>query len=114
MDALEVAGLAAAGFVGGGINAVAGGGTLIAFPALLAMGFEAKVANMTNTVAIWPGNVGGSLAYRGELSRQRRTIMAIALPVAAGAILGSALLLWTPENTFEWIVPFLILGACIL
>jgi uncharacterized membrane protein YfcA len=87
---------------------------LIAFPALLAVGYGAIVANVTNTVAIWPGTVGGSLAYRSEISRQRRTIIAIAIPVVVGAVAGSALLLATPESTFEWIVPFLILGACML
>ncbi|MPZ48277.1 MAG: TSUP family transporter [Dehalococcoidia bacterium] len=114
MTPLEAVGLAFAAFLAGGINAIAGGGTLIGFPVLLAAGYGAKVANMTNTVAIWPGTISGSWAYRSEISRQRATITAIVIPVVAGAIAGSALLLSTPESTFEWIVPFLIYGACIL
>jgi uncharacterized membrane protein YfcA len=114
MDPLEAVILALAAFIASAINAVAGGGTLIVFPVLLAVGYGSKVANVTNTVAIWPGTVGGSWAYRSEISRQRQTIVSIAIPVVTGAIAGSALLLSTPEDTFDWIVPFLIWGACIL
>jgi uncharacterized membrane protein YfcA len=114
MDPLEAVILALAAFIASAINAVAGGGTLIVFPVLLAVGYGSKVANVTNTVAIWPGTVGGSWAYRSEISRQRQTIVSIAIPVMAGAVAGSALLLSTPEDTFDWIVPFLIWGACIL
>jgi len=99
-------------FLAGAINAIAGGGTLISFPGLLAAGYTPKIANVTNTVAIWPGMVGGSWAYREELSRQRQTIAVILLPTLAGAITGAAILLSTPESTFEALVPFLILGAC--
>ena len=106
--------LAVSAFAAGAINAIAGGGTLIAFPALLAAGYSAKVANVTNTVAIWPGNVGGSFAYRGEIYRQRRTLLALSLPIIVGSLAGSALLLATPESAFEVIVPFLIFGACAL
>jgi len=115
MDALEVAGLAAAAFAAGGINAVAGGGSLVSFPALLAAGYGAKTANVTNTVALWPGYFGGSVAYRGELGRQRRRVALLALPSLFGALAGSALLLSTPGDTFETIVPFLILlGAALM
>ena len=114
MELYEAVILALAAFIASAINAVAGGGTLIAFPALLAVGYGSKVANVTNTVAIWPGTVGGSWAYRGEISRQRQTIISISIPVITGAIAGSALLLSTPESTFDWIVPFLIWGACAL
>jgi uncharacterized membrane protein YfcA len=64
MELLEYAGLLAAAFVAGAINAVAGGGSLISFPALIAFGYASKTANVTNTVALWPGYVGGSLGYR--------------------------------------------------
>jgi uncharacterized membrane protein YfcA len=114
MELYEAVVLALAAFIASAINAVAGGGTLIAFPALLAVGYGSKVANVTNTIAIWPGTVGGSWAYRGEISRQRQTIISIAIPVVVGAIAGSALLLSTPESTFDLIIPFLIWGACIL
>jgi uncharacterized protein len=96
------------------INALAGGGTLISFPALIAAGYDSKIANVTNTVAILPGYLGGSLAYRKELSIQRGNILTILPPTIVGAILGAALLLSTPQDAFDVIVPFLILGACLL
>jgi uncharacterized membrane protein YfcA len=114
MDALEIAGLAGAAFAAGGINAVAGGGSLVSFPALLAAGYDAKPANVTNTVALWPGYLGGSLAYREELGRQQRRVAVLAVPSLTGAIAGSALLLSTPGDTFETIVPFLILLGAVL
>jgi hypothetical protein len=109
MSILEVIGLSAAAFVAGAINAVAGGGSLISFPALLAAGYNSKAANVTNTVAIWPGTLGGSVAYRSELGRQPKRIVALLVPAIAGALAGSALLLTTSSSTFDAIVPFLIL-----
>jgi uncharacterized membrane protein YfcA len=114
MDLLEVAGLAAAAFAAGAINAVAGGGSLISFPALLAAGYPAKVANVTNTVALWPGYLGGSLGYRQELRHQRRRVALLLVPSVLGAIAGSAILLSTPADAFEAIVPFLIVFAVIV
>jgi uncharacterized membrane protein YfcA len=114
VDALTVVALGTAAFFAGGINAVAGGGTLIGFPALIAAGYSSKVANVTNTVALWPGTVGASTAYLPELKRQQDTIKMIAIPVVIGALLGSFLLLATPTEVFDNLVPFLILGACAL
>ena len=112
MDPLEIVGLAVAAFLAGAINAVAGGGSLISFPALIAAGYPSKVANVTNSVALWPGYAGGSYGYRGELKRQRKRIIALTLPSVVGAIAGSVILLSTSESLFERIVPFLILFAC--
>ncbi|HZP56982.1 MAG TPA: sulfite exporter TauE/SafE family protein [Dehalococcoidia bacterium] len=112
MGVAEYAGLLAAAFAAGAINAVAGGGSLISFPALLAAGYAAKTANVTNTVALWPGYAGGSFGYREELRVQRRRVAALVLPSAAGALAGSAILLATPQSAFDAIVPFLILFAC--
>ncbi len=103
--------LAGAAFVAGAINAVAGGGSLISFPALVAAGYPAKVANITNTVALWPGYIGGSISYAGQLSGQRRRVLVLSAPSIIGAIVGSAILLYTPASSFEAIVPFLILFA---
>src|SRR3989304_4536895 len=111
MDILEASGLLAGAFAAGAINAVAGGGSLVSFPALLAVGYPAKAANVTNTVALWPGYLGGSLAYRPELRRQRRRVVLLLAPSILGALAGSAILLSTPSDTFETIVPFLILFA---
>ncbi len=112
MHGLEYAGLWAAAFVAGAINAVAGGGSLISFPALLAAGYAAKTANVTNTVALWPGYAGGSFGYREELLRQRRRVLVLLAPATAGALVGSVVLLATPAATFNAIVPYLILFAC--
>jgi uncharacterized membrane protein YfcA len=111
MEPLEIVGLAAAGFAAGAVNAVAGGGSLISFPALLAAGYPAKTANVTNSIAVWPGFAGSSLAYRGELGSQRRRILTLAPPTIAGAIVGSALLLLTSGDAFDAIVPFLLFLA---
>lgn len=114
MDLLEGAGLAAAAFAAGAINAVAGGGSLVSFPALVAAGYSTKVASVTNTVALWPGYLGGAIGYRDELSRQRQRVTALTLPSAAGAVAGSAILLATPTEAFDRVVPFLIVFACLL
>ncbi|MBA4181792.1 MAG: sulfite exporter TauE/SafE family protein [Anaerolinea sp.] len=112
MDIVQAVGLMAAAFVAGAINAVAGGGSLVSFPALVAAGYPAKVANVTNSVALWPGYVSGSYGYRGELRRQKRRIIALTAPSVLGALAGSVILLATPNNAFDTIVPFLILFAC--
>jgi len=114
MDVLDAVFLACAAFAAGAINSVAGGGSLVSFPALLAVGYPSKTANVTNTVALWPGYIGGSYGYRGELTRQRRRIVQLTLPSVLGALAGSAILLGTSESAFDQIVPFLILFACAL
>jgi uncharacterized protein len=110
----EVALLAGAGFLAGAVNAVAGGGSLISFPALLGVGYPSVTANVTNSVAVLPGYLGGSLGYRRELGGQGGRAGALAATSAAGAAAGSALLLLGSERTFERIVPFLILFSCAL
>jgi uncharacterized membrane protein YfcA len=114
VDALTLAGLGAAAAAAGAVNAVAGGGTLISFPSLLAAGFPAKVANVTSTVAIWPGTVGGSLAYRRELASRKQRLVRLAVPAVLGAIAGSLLLLATSQRLFDAVVPFLVLFASLL
>lgn len=104
--------LIVAGFAAGAVNAVAGGGSLISFPALLAAGYPSVTANVTNAVAVLPGYLGGSLAYRAELGGQGRRVAALAATGAAGAVLGAWLLVHSPAHVFERIAPFLILAAC--
>lgn len=111
MEVLEYVFLTVAAFVAGAINAVAGGGSLISFPALVAVGYTPKVANITNSVAMWPGYIGGSIGYAQQLSGQRRRVLLLTTPSILGAIAGSALLLYTSADSFEAIVPFLILFA---
>jgi len=112
MDAGTVVLLIGAGLGAGAVNAVAGGGSLISFPALLAAGYPPVTANVTNALAVLPGYLGGSLAYRRELAGQRGRIRALALTSAVGAAAGAALLLVTSEDLFEAVVPWLILAAC--
>src|SRR5438105_1925879 len=106
--------IALAGFVAGAINAIAGGGTLISFPALLWAGQGAVIANATNTVAIWPGSLAGVIGFRRDLARVRRWLFWLMLPSLGGGICGAVLLLHTSERTFSYIVPFLIAGATLL
>ena len=113
-SALELALLALAAVAGGTVNALAGGGTLITFPALIAVGLPPLNANMTNTVALLPGYFGGALAQRDDLSGQRRRVAAAAVPAACGGLVGGALLLWTGAALFEALVPWLILAATAL
>ncbi len=103
-----------AGIAAGAINAIAGGGTLISFPALLWIGRDAIVANATNTVAIWPGSLAGAYGFRRELATARRWLLLLIAPSLVGGALGAWLLLRTPTTTFERLVPFLILAATIL
>src|ERR1044072_2588205 len=114
MDAGTVLLLASAGFAAGAVNAVGGGGALISFPALLAAGYPSVTANVTNSVALLPGYLGGSLAYRPELVQQRDRIRRLAPTAVLGAAAGAALLLVSPASVFEAIVPWLILAACAL
>ena len=106
--------LAAAGFAAGAVNAVAGGGSLISFPALLAAGYGSVTANVTNAVAVLPGYLGGSIGYRHELAGQRPRAVALSVTSAVGAVAGAALLIESPAHVFRQIVPFLILGSCAL
>ena len=104
--------LAGAGLLAGGVNAIAGGGSLISFPALLAAGYPPVTANVTNTVALFPGYAGSVAGGRRELRGQRERVRGLALTGVVGAVAGAALLLTTPSEVFDAVVPFLILGAC--
>ncbi len=97
----------------GAINAVAGGGTLVTFPALVWAGLPDKLANATSTVALWPGSVGGMWGYRRELSGAGRWMILVA-PSLVGSAAGAQLLLATSAETFRAIVPYLILFATAL
>lgn len=106
--------VALAAAVGAAMNAVAGGGTLVTFPALVALGVPPVTANATSTVALWPGTVTSMWGYRAELRGAARWARVWAVPSLAGGVIGALLLLVTPERRFERIVPWLILGATAL
>jgi uncharacterized protein len=100
-----------AGTAAGLVNAIAGGGTLISFPAMTAIGMPAVAANVTNTVALWPGMVGGVMAQRRDFAGQGRRL-ALTLPIGAlGGVAGGVLLIHTGEHAFRVVVPYLILLA---
>ncbi len=100
-----------AGLVAGGVNAVAGGGSLLVFPALLAVGFPPLAANVTNSVAQWPGYLGQIVGGRAELSGQRRRMVLTSAFAVAGSAVGCGLLLILPGEVFDAVVPGLVLLA---
>ena len=104
--------LGLAGFAAGVVNAIAGGGSLISFPALLHTGMGSRIANATNTVAIWPGSVSSVFAYRKVIAGERHRAWVLAWPSLAGGLAGSWLLLHTSEQVFRAVVPWLIIFAC--
>src|SRR4051794_40429137 len=106
--------LAAAAFAAGAVNAVAGGGSLISFPALVAVGIPPLSANVTNQIAVLPGYLGGSLAYREELTDQRRRVIALAATTVTGALVGALLLVISSDRLFEVLAPILVLLAVAL
>lgn len=114
MDAGTVVLMALAGTVAGAINAIAGGGSLVTFPTLLALGYPPVIANVTNTVAALPGYVGGAWGYRRELSGQQRRIIILGIVTVVGALLGSTFLLLGSERTFTAVVPWLVLISTLL
>src|SRR5438105_11670251 len=91
----------------GAVNAIAGGGTLLTFPAIVGLGVTPLVANATSTVALWPGSLGSMWGYRRELGGARRWVIGFAAPSLVGGALGAWLLLHTPPAAFDRIVPFL-------
>jgi uncharacterized protein len=109
---LELLAVAAAGAVGGAANSVAGGGALITFPTMVALGLPPLSANVTNTVGIVPASIGGALGYTDLLREQRDRFLRLLTPLLLGAVVGSAALLLTSNEAFEAIV--LIAGSCLL
>ncbi len=109
---IAIAGLAAV--AAGLVNALAGGGTLITFPALIALGVPPVAANVTNTVALCPGYLGGALAQRSDLMGQRRRLHLLIPAALIGGLAGAVILLATSTEIFRVLVPFLILLGCLL
>jgi len=106
--------LFAAGVLGGALNAVAGGGSFIAFPALLFTGVAPVAANATNTLALWVGVTASGGAYRKHLNISRRVMVPLIATSIAGGLVGAVLLIKTPPQTFLRVLPWLLLGATLL
>ena len=114
LTGLDLLWLALAAVAAGLVNALAGGGSLISFPALTAVGLAPLLANVTNTVALFPGYLGATLAQRQQLAGQGRRLRQL-LPVAGlGGLLGGLLLLHTDSRLFDQLVPWLILSGSLL
>jgi uncharacterized membrane protein YfcA len=101
MTEIELVAVGVAAILGGAVNALAGGGTLITFPVLLAVGISALAANVTNTVALCPGYLGGTLAQFKDLKGEERTVYVFGITSALGGVVGGVLLLNTGEETFR-------------
>lgn len=114
MSPLEVLAVLAAALAAGGINAIVGSGSLITFPALLAVGYSPVTANVSNTVGLCFGNFSAVWGYRAELRGQGLRAGLLAAGTGVGAIAGGVLLLALPSSVFDTIVPALILLACVL
>jgi uncharacterized protein len=113
-DLLHLLAAFAAAFIAGGINSVAGGGSMISFPVLLALGVPPLIANATNTVGIWPGAIGSLWGFRVEFAKIPRVYHWLLIPAIIGGIVGAFLLRFTAPSLFERIVPGLILFATIM
>ncbi len=114
MSPADIVLVAAAGMACGVINTVAGGGSLILFPALLATGMPTLAANVTNSLGTWPGYLGGVVGFRREIDELRHHLRPYLVANIAGSTVGCVLLLVTPGDTFDVIVPWLVIFAALL
>jgi uncharacterized membrane protein YfcA len=114
MTPLELSAAALAAVAAGALNALAGGGTLVSFPVLLALGVPPIAANVTNAVALCPGYFGATLAQRPNLSGQRARLGLLIPAAIAGGLAGAIILLSIGERTFVALVPWMILLASVL
>jgi uncharacterized protein len=106
--------LLTAGFLAGVMNAVAGGGTFLTFPALVFIGLPSVAANQTSTIAVFPGQVASFWAYRKILAAEKRTVLVLGVTSLFGGCLGAILLLRTSSAAFDRLVPWLLLFATLL
>jgi hypothetical protein len=104
----------AAAFLAGAINSIAGGGTLVSFPALLGIGLTGQQANVTSTIALLPGSVGGFWGHRDDLAGTKAFALRLMPPSLLGGAIGAWLMLVTPQKVFDELVPWLILAATVL
>jgi uncharacterized membrane protein YfcA len=113
-DVIGLVGLFTAAVAAGAINSVAGGGTLISFPSLVAFGETEVLSNATNTAALWPGSFSSALGYKKDTSVDRALLAMLIIPSIVGGLLGAVIFVGTPESVFRLVVPILILFATCL
>jgi uncharacterized protein len=106
--------LGGAALVAGAMNAMAGGGSFISFPALLGVHIPPVNANATNTVALWPGQFASIIAFRAELRTGRKLLVPVMLAGGIGGLAGALVLLHTAQTTFQQLVPWLLLFATVV
>src|SRR5271168_4473758 len=106
--------LVIASFLAGALNAMAGGGSFLSFPALLGVGVLPIQANATNTVALWPGQVTSIAGYFSDLKVHRRLLVPVCSAALLGGLAGAVVLLRTGQTTFMALVPWLLLFATVL
>ena len=114
MTILSVIGLFVASFAAGALNSVAGGGQFLTFPMLTFAGVPLISANATSTVAIWPASVASAVGYRQDVRTQRNLLLPLGIASVIGSAIGATILLRTPQKTFGYIVPWLLLFATLL
>jgi hypothetical protein len=114
MTVLQALALFAAAVLGGSLNSVAGGGTFITFPTLIFTGVPGISANITSSVALWPGSLASARAYRSSLKVPRDLLILLVAVSLVGGLIGAYILLHTPQNTFLHLVPYLLLLATLL
>jgi uncharacterized protein len=106
--------LAGAGVVAGTVNTLAGAGSLLTFPALLAVGLSPLAANVSNCLGMIPGSVSGAYGMRDQLAGRRAQLVRWSLWAAAGSLVGAAVLLARPSSAFDRVVPLLVGAAGLL
>ena len=114
MSAVDLLIAAGVSLLAGAINSIAGGGSLILFPTLVGLGLGTVPANVTNSIAQWPGYIGGVLGFRKEYAGQRGRLVRFSVVAVLGGTAGSVLLLTTPSEAFDTVVPILVFLASIL
>jgi hypothetical protein len=113
-DPLALALLVVVGAIASGINAVAGGGSLLSYPTIVGLGIPSNIANATNAVALWPGSLAGAFGFHNLLPKTAKYLKSLFLPTLVGSACGAQLFVMTSKQTFDLVVPFLILLAAVL
>jgi uncharacterized membrane protein YfcA len=111
---LDLLGVAGAGVFAGAVNTIAGAGSLVTYPVLVALGLSPLSANVTNDIGVVPGNITGALGFRAEFQGQGPLLRRVLPVAAAGSVLGAVILLIAPEQTFQQVVPVLLVLASVL
>ncbi len=114
MSLLDAAILLIAAFFAGVMNSIAGGGSFLTFPSLVFTGVTEKLANATNTVALWPASIAAARAYQRELRTIGRSLIPVSIVSTIGGFAGAQLLLLTSEESFRQLVPWLLLVATLV